>query len=67
MLADHGLVESMSRRGNPFDNTKAESSIKTLTVEAVSLNDYETFKPVSTDLPRLASDNQALVAAWRPA
>ena len=50
-LADHGLVESMSRRGNPFDNAKAESFIKTLKVEAVYLNDYETFEAVSTDLP----------------
>jgi putative transposase len=25
VLADHGLVGSMGRRGNPFDNAKAES------------------------------------------
>jgi hypothetical protein len=24
LLADHGLVGSMSRRGNPYDNAKAE-------------------------------------------
>ena len=52
LLADHGLLGSMSRRGNPFDNAKAESFIKTLKVEAVYLNDYETFEDVSTDLPR---------------
>ena len=37
LLAAHGLVGSMSRRGNPFDNAKAESLIKTLKVEAVHL------------------------------
>ena len=37
ILADHGLVGSMSRRGNPYDNAKAESFMKTLKVEAVYL------------------------------
>lgn len=41
-----------SRRGNPFDNAKAESSIKTLKVEAIYLQDYETFEDVATDPPR---------------
>jgi putative transposase len=30
LLADHGFVGSMSRRGNPYDNAKAESFMKTL-------------------------------------
>ena len=47
LLAGHGLVGSMSRRGNPFDNAKAESLIKTLKVEAVYLADYETFEDVA--------------------
>ena len=42
----------MSRRGNPFDNAKAESFIKTLKVEAVYRMDYETFEDVSAHLPR---------------
>ncbi len=33
----------MSRRGNPYDNAKAESFVKTLKVEAVYLAAYETF------------------------
>ena len=49
LLNEHGLVGSMSRRGNPYDNAKAESLIKTLKVEAVYLADYETFEDVSTD------------------
>ena len=42
----------MSRRGNPCDNAKAESFMKTLKVEAVYLNAYETFEDVTADLPR---------------
>ena len=34
-LLRHGLVGSMGRRGNPYDNSKAESFMKTLKVEAV--------------------------------
>jgi transposase InsO family protein len=35
VLCKHGLVGSMGRRGNPCDNAKAESFMKTLKVEAV--------------------------------
>ena len=52
LLAAHGLVGSMSRRGNPYDNAKAESFMKTLKVEVVYLMDYETFEDVTADLPR---------------
>jgi transposase InsO family protein len=33
----------MGRRGNPYDNAKAESFMKTLKVEEVYLMAYETF------------------------
>ena len=46
----------MSRRGNPFDNAKAESLIKTLKVEAVYLANYEGFEDVATDQPRLIEE-----------
>ncbi len=36
----------MSWRGNPYDNAKAESVMKTLKVEAVYLTAYETFEDV---------------------
>ena len=52
VLLDRGLVGSMSRRGNPYDNAKAESFMKTLKVEAVYLMAYETFEDVIADLPR---------------
>ncbi len=47
VLATHGLTASMSRRGNPYDNAKAESFMKTLKVEAVYLAAYETFEDVT--------------------
>ena len=50
LLAEHGLVGSMGRRGNPYDNAKAESFMKPLKVEAVYLMDYETFQDVTADL-----------------
>lgn len=52
ILAAHGLCGSMGRRGNPYDNAKAESFMKTLKVEAVYLMAYETFEDVTADLPR---------------
>jgi putative transposase len=52
VLGEHGLVGSMGRRGNPYDNAKAESFMKTLKVEAVYLMAYETFEDVAADLPR---------------
>jgi len=51
-LTAAGLVGSMSRRGNPYDNAKAESFMKTLKVEAVYPMAYETFDDVANDLPR---------------
>jgi hypothetical protein len=52
LLARHRLLGSMGRRGNPYDNAKAESFIKTLKVEAVYPMAYETFEDVALDLPR---------------
>ena len=52
LLAEHGLLGSMGRRGNPYDSAKAESFMKTLKVEAVYLMAYETFEDVTADLPR---------------
>ncbi len=40
------------RRGNPYDDAKAESFMKTLKVEAVYPMACETFADVVEDLPR---------------
>lgn len=46
----------MGRRGNPYDNAKAESFIKTLKVEEVYLMAYEAFDDVAASLPRFIED-----------
>jgi putative transposase len=55
-LAAHGLDGSMGRRGNPYDNAKAESFMKTLKVEAVYLTEYDTYEEVAADLPRFIEE-----------
>jgi transposase InsO family protein len=42
----------MGRRGNPYDNARAESFMKTLKVEEVYLMAYETFDDAAASLPR---------------
>ena len=49
----------MSRRGNPCDNPQAESFMKTLKVEAVYLNEYETCEDVTADLPGFIDNLEA--------
>ena len=56
LVAKHGFFGSMSRRGNLYDNPQAESFMKTLKVEAVYLNEYETYEDVTADLPRFIED-----------
>jgi putative transposase len=56
LLGEHGFIGSMGRRGNPYDNAKAESFMKTLKVEAVYLMNYETVEDVRADLPRFIDE-----------
>jgi putative transposase len=52
LLKEHGLIGSMSRRGNPYDNPQAESLMKTLKVEDIYLMEYETFEDVALGVSR---------------
>ena len=56
LLADHGLIGSMGRRGNPYDNAKAESFMKTLKVEAVYPMAFETSEDVVEHLPQFIEE-----------
>lgn len=44
LLQKYGIQISMSRSGNPYDNAFAESFNKTIKVEEVYINEYETFE-----------------------
>jgi transposase InsO family protein len=44
LLQKYGIKISMSRSGNPYDNAFMESFMKTLKVEEVYINEYETFE-----------------------
>ncbi len=46
----------MGRRGNPYDNAKAESFMKTLKIEAVYPMDFHTFDDVAKHLPHFIDD-----------
>ena len=50
------LIGSMGRRGNPYDNAKAESFMKTLKVEAVYPMAFESFDDVAEHLPRFIEE-----------
>jgi len=49
-LQHHGLNISMSRKGNPYDNAKAESFMKTLKQEEVYMNEYLSFEHAREDI-----------------
>ncbi|MFN7939715.1 MAG: IS3 family transposase [Bryobacteraceae bacterium] len=50
LLQEHGFTISMSRRGNPWDNAKCESFMKTLKVEEVYLKQYRDIDDAQANL-----------------
>jgi putative transposase len=55
-LEVHGLIGSMGRRGNPYDNAKAESFMKTLKVEAVYPMAFENLEDIAEYLPHFIEE-----------
>jgi transposase InsO family protein len=62
LLKQHGIVISMSRTGNPYDNAMAESFIKTLKYEEVYRNEYrdalEAFASIGDFIKRVYNENR---------
>lgn len=52
MLKAHGVVISMSRRGNPYDNAIAESFMKTLKYEEVYREEYRDLSEAHASMER---------------
>jgi putative transposase len=50
MLKRHDAMISMSRKGNPYDNAKAESFMKTLKSEEVYRNEYRDFNEAQASI-----------------
>jgi putative transposase len=52
LLKERGIQISMSRRGNPYDNAKAESFMKTLKYEEVYRSEYRDEQEVRSEIRR---------------
>ena len=50
-LKEYGILISMSKKGNPYDNAYIESFFKTLKAEELYLNEYEKMWDVVENLP----------------
>lgn len=56
LLESHQFTISMSRSGNPYDNAKAESFMKTLKTEEVALQDYRDLSDVESKIGQFIED-----------
>lgn len=55
-LESVGVLASMSAKGNPYDNAKAESFFKTLKREEVYLKEYRTFAEAEANIGQFIED-----------
>lgn len=56
MLKEYGIKISMSRKGNVYDNAFAESFMKTLKIEEVYMNDYETLQDAYSNIKQFIEE-----------
>lgn len=56
LLKESGIAISMSRSGNPYDNAKAESFMKTLKYEEVYLGEYDSFEDAREQIEHFIED-----------
>lgn len=56
LLEEHGITMSMSRAGNPFDNARCESFIKTLKQEEIYLNQYRDLEDLRAHIQAFVED-----------
>ncbi len=56
LLEENKIRISMSRTGNPYDNSKAERFIRTLKYEEVYLNDYDDLADARSSMGRFLDD-----------
>jgi putative transposase len=66
LLAGHCLAGSMDRRGNPYDNAKMESFMKTLKVEGVYPMAFETYEDVAEHRSEIASYQPRFGSSLQP-
>jgi transposase InsO family protein len=55
-LKEHGMLASMSRKGNCYDNAFAETFFKTLKYEEVLMNEYQTFDDAYQNIKRFIEE-----------
>jgi putative transposase len=56
ILSAHGIVPSMSRAGNPWDNAACESFMKTLKAEQIDGRSYATMEELQQDIAAFLDD-----------
>lgn len=56
LLRENNILISMSRKGNCYDNAKAESFFKTIKAEEIYLNEYESYEEAKANIAHFIED-----------